>query len=80
VIIAKNLEVDLKEFNRLNPGLDVILASGNNYNLRLTPVKLDTFVANKYPILNECVQALLSDVNLPTKTTYNRNILKSSRK
>ncbi len=80
VIIAKNLEVDLKEFNRLNPGLDVILASGNNYNLRLTPVKLDTFVANKYPILNECVQALLSDVNLPTKTTYNRSIFKGSRK
>jgi membrane-bound lytic murein transglycosylase D len=80
VIIAKTLDIDINEFNRLNPGLDVILASGNSYDLRLTPDKLDHFVANKYLILNECVQALLNDVNVPTKTTYNRHKLESSRK
>ena len=70
LIIAKNLEIDINEFNRLNPGLDAILASGNNFNIRLAPDKMDLFVANKYTILNECVQLLLSDVNAPTRTTY----------
>ncbi len=79
-IIAKNLEVDINEFNRLNPGIDVMLASGNSYDLRLAPDKLDSFVANKYLILNECVQALLNDVNAPTKTIYNRHTFKDSRK
>jgi membrane-bound lytic murein transglycosylase D len=79
-IIAKNLDIDINEFNRLNPSLDVMLASGNSYDLRLAPDKLDSFVANKYLILNECVQALLNDVSLPTKTIYNRHTLKNSMK
>lgn len=73
VIIAKNLVMDINEFNRLNPALDASLAAGNDYNLRLTPNKMDLFVANKYAILNECVQGLLNDVNEPTKTTYTRH-------
>jgi membrane-bound lytic murein transglycosylase D len=79
-IIGKNLNININEFNRLNPGLDVMLASGNSYDLRLTPDKLDNFVANKYLILNECVQALLNDVNIPTKTIYNRHIFSKSMK
>ena len=79
-IIAKNLELDINEFDRLNPGLDVILASGNSYDLRLAPDKLDSFVANKYLILNQCVEALLNDVNVPTKTIYNRHTFKNSTK
>lgn len=69
-IVAKNLSVDIKEFNRLNPGFDAVLASGNTYNLKLDPAKLDLFSAHKYIILNECVQALLNDVNHPVKTVY----------
>ena len=72
VVIAKNLEIDINEFNRLNPGFDAILALGNNFDIRLTPDKMDLFVANKYAILNECVQLLLNDVNTPTKTTYSK--------
>lgn len=75
-IVAKNLSVDINEFNKLNPGFDAILASGNDYNLRLDQAKLDLFVANKYIILNECVQALLNDVDNPVKTTYNRKKLR----
>jgi membrane-bound lytic murein transglycosylase D len=71
-IIAKNLAMDINDFNRLNPGLDAMLASGVNYNIRLTPDKMDLFIANKYVILNECVEVLLSDVNEPIKTTYIR--------
>ncbi|MEP6595993.1 MAG: lytic transglycosylase domain-containing protein [Ginsengibacter sp.] len=72
LVIAKNLEIDINEFNRLNPGFDAILASGNNCDIRLTPDKMDLFVANKYVILNECVQLLLNDVSAPTKTTYSK--------
>ncbi len=70
-IVAKNLSVDIQEFNKLNPGFDAILAAGSDYNLRLAPAKLDLFVANKYIILNECVEALLNDVDSPVKTVYN---------
>jgi membrane-bound lytic murein transglycosylase D len=73
LIIAKNLAIDINEFNRLNPGFDAALASENDYNLKLAPDKMDLFIANKYNILNECVQVLLNDVNEPTKTTYIRN-------
>lgn len=74
VVVCKNLAVDINEFNRLNPGFDAALASGDTYDIRLAPDKMDLFVANKYIILNECVQVLLNDVNAaaPTKTTYSR--------
>jgi membrane-bound lytic murein transglycosylase D len=69
-IVAKNLALDINEFNRFNPAFDAILAAGNDYEIRLTPEKMDLFVANKYTILNECVELLLNDINAPTKTTY----------
>ena len=72
MVIAKNLEIDINEFNRLNPDFDAVLASGDTCNIRLTPDKMDLFVANKYVILNECVQLLLNDVNSPAKTTYSK--------
>ena len=70
VIVAESLEMDISDFNRLNPGLDAALASGSSYDIRLSPDKMDLFVANKYAILNECVQVLLNDVNTPEKTIY----------
>lgn len=73
LIIAKNLIIDINEFNRLNPGFDMVLASGEAYDLRLPSDKMDLFVANKYSILNECVQVLLSDTNADTKTVYQKN-------
>jgi membrane-bound lytic murein transglycosylase D len=66
-VIAKNLDMDISEFNQLNPGMDAILRSGTNYDLRLTAEKMDLFVANRYAILNECVELLLNDVNAPSK-------------
>lgn len=79
-VVAKNLAIDIAEFKRLNPGFDAMLASGSNYALRLTPDKMDLFVANKYIILNECVQLLLNDVNTPTKTTYTKHSNSSSKR
>ena len=68
LIIAKNITIDINEFNRLNPGFDMVMSSGEGYDLRLPSEKMDLFVANKYPILNECVQVLLNDTNADTKT------------
>lgn len=70
-IIAKNLSMDIIEFNRLNPGFDMVISSGEGFDLRLPSDKMDLFVANKYPILNECVHVLLNTVNdTETKTVY----------
>jgi membrane-bound lytic murein transglycosylase D len=71
MIIAKNLSMDITEFNRLNPAFDMVMSSGENFDLRLPSDKMDLFVANKYPILNECVHVLLNTVNnTETKTVY----------
>ncbi len=60
----------MAEFNRYNPGFDNMLATGASYDLRLPGDKMDLFVANKYPILNECVHVLLNTVNTETRTVY----------
>ena len=70
MIIAKNISIDIIEFNRLNPGFDMVMSSGEEFDLRLPSDKMDLFVANKYPILNECVHVLLNTVNTETRTVY----------
>ncbi len=71
-IIAKNLDIEMSDFNHYNPGFDNMLATGASYELRLPDDKMDLFVANKYIILNECVQQLLGDVNQDSKTVYKK--------
>jgi membrane-bound lytic murein transglycosylase D len=59
--IIKNIMMDMSEFNRYNPDFDAIMASNDNaYELKLPADKMDLFIANKYIILNESVQMLLS--------------------
>lgn len=61
VVIAKNLLMDLREFNQLNPGFDAAIASSSNaYDLRLPKNKMKVFIANKNAILNESVQLLVN--------------------
>lgn len=77
LVIAKNLVMDITIFNHFNPGFDAMMASNGNYDLRLTPDKMQLFVANKYVILNECVQLLLSGTTIPeNKTVYATSRLK----
>ena len=71
-IIAKNIDMSIKDFDRFNPGFDNMLASGADYNLQLPGDKMTLFVANKYPILNECVQQLLGNTNMDSKTVYKK--------
>ena len=62
-IIANHLTMDNSRFNALNPGLDNSLSAGADYLLRLPHDKMLLFIADKYIILNECIQSLLKEVN-----------------
>jgi membrane-bound lytic murein transglycosylase D len=65
LVITKNLSMDIVQFNRYNPDFDNMMASNGNYDLRLPADKMQLFLANKYSILNECVQLLLGDNPVP---------------
>ncbi len=79
-VIARNVDIEMKDFDRYNPGFDNMLATGASYELRLPNNKMDLFIANKYVILNECVQQLLGDVNQDTKTVYKKRSATSKGK
>ncbi|MBL0199882.1 MAG: lytic transglycosylase domain-containing protein [Chitinophagaceae bacterium] len=73
LIISKNLAMDIVTFNRYNPDFDNMMSLNGNYDLRLPSDKMQLFLANKYVILNECVQLLLGDSPEPPpnqSTTY----------
>ena len=71
VVIAKNLSLDIVQFNRYNPDFDNKLSANGQYDLILPADKMQLFLAIKYQILNECVQLLLDDSNIPNnKTVY----------
>ena len=70
-IIAKNVGLDIAAFNRYNPGFDNLINTNGQFELILPADKMQLFLANKYQILNECVQMMLSDTNIPdNKTVY----------
>ena len=60
-VIAKNLSLDIRQFNKYNPDFDSRLGMNGQFDLILPAEKMQLFLANKYQILNECVQLLLSD-------------------
>jgi membrane-bound lytic murein transglycosylase D len=69
LIITKNLSMEISQFNRYNPRFDDMMASNGNYDLRLPADKMQLFLANKYVILNECIQVLLGENNIPENQT-----------
>jgi membrane-bound lytic murein transglycosylase D len=71
-IIAKNIEMDITIFNRYNPEFDSTMSTQGNYDLRLPSNKMQLFVAKKYPILNESLQALLNGTNIPAEKTVSQ--------
>lgn len=65
VVIAKVIMMDINEFNRYNPNFDRVMATAeNSYELKLPADKMDLFLTNKYQILNESVQLLLSGMTI----------------
>ncbi|MFT3933060.1 MAG: lytic transglycosylase domain-containing protein [Chitinophagaceae bacterium] len=73
-IIAKNLMMDIADFNRYNPDFDKVMASADNsYEIKLPADKLELFNANKYQILNESIQYLLTNASGSTTTATANN-------
>ena len=70
-VIAKYIDMGIDSFNRYNPGFDNRLSINGQTDLVLPADKMQLFLASKYQILNECVQLLLDDSNIPNnKTVY----------
>jgi membrane-bound lytic murein transglycosylase D len=67
LVIAKYTQMDITEFNRLNPEFDKRIAINGNYDLQLPIDKMNLFYANKFKILNESIQVLLNSANEPAK-------------
>lgn len=71
LVISKNIQMDIIAFNRFNPNFDDMLRNEGEFELVLPHEKMQIFIANKYHILNECVQLLLGDNSAPeSKTVY----------
>lgn len=68
VILAKNISMDILSFNKYNPLFDTQIASNGKYELILPQDKMRQFLSTKYQILNECVQFLLGDTEIPNNT------------
>lgn len=69
-VIARHIAMDQVTFNKWNPDFDKKMASADNaYELKLPADKMEQFQANKYAILNESVQMLLSGATVATKET-----------
>jgi len=80
VIIAKNIIMDIAAFNRYNPLFDNQIASNGKYELILPQDKMQLFLSTKYQILNECVQFMLGDTEVPDNlTTYPKFKKKKTR-
>jgi len=62
-IVAKNVLMEIEEFNRYNPAFDKLMANSSVYELKLPSDKMSLFIANKYQILNESVQYFLTAAN-----------------
>lgn len=78
VVIAKNLAMEIALFNHFNPDFDGMMSTNGTYDLRLPADKMQLFTVNKYQILNESVQLLLSGAAVPevNRTVYPVKTLK----
>ena len=77
LVIAKNLSMEIADFNGLNPGFDAAMSGLGNYALRLPPDKMRIFVTNRYAILNECVQLLLGGTAMPERPVAEKPVKKT---
>lgn len=79
-IIAKQIEMNIDSFNYYNPSFDSRLSMNGQAELILPAEKMQLFLSIKYQILNECVQMLLSDSDIPNnKTVYPTSRKKKKR-
>ncbi len=65
VVIAKNLSIEISQFNLYNPDFDNTIIKDGKYELMLPEEKMKLFLNNKYQILSECIQMILDDNSVP---------------
>ena len=58
--IASILQMNLNDFNGLNPNFDRMIAANGSYDLRLPAEKMNAFQVNKTLILEESIKMMLS--------------------
>jgi len=58
--IAQGIQMDIVEFNRLNPGFDKQLSANGSYVMKLPDDKLLLFQANKPQILEQSIKLMLT--------------------
>ena len=63
LIISQHIQMNIIEFNRLNPNFDKLLAANSSYGLRLPADKALLFQANKPQILEGSIKLMLTTVN-----------------
>jgi membrane-bound lytic murein transglycosylase D len=63
LIISQHIQMNIIEFNRLNPNFDKLLAVNSSYDLRLPADKALLFQANKPQILEGSIKLMLTTVN-----------------
>jgi len=63
LIISQHIQMNIIEFNRLNPNFDKLLAANSSYGLRLPADKALLFQANKPQILQGSFKLMLTTVN-----------------
>ena len=66
-VIAKNVNMDMADFDRYNPNFNEALSTGASYNLQLPDDKMKAFFEKKFDILNQSVSRLLGEVNMNSK-------------
>jgi len=64
IVIAQKLQMNIAEFNKLNPGFDKQMASTGTYSMRLPADKVLLFQANKPQILEQSIRLLLGSASL----------------
>jgi membrane-bound lytic murein transglycosylase D len=69
-VIAKNVSMEMSDFNRYNPGFDNALSTGATYKLQLPSDKMKQFFDKKYTILDESVHQLLQSINANSKSSF----------
>ncbi|HXR84452.1 MAG TPA: lytic transglycosylase domain-containing protein [Hanamia sp.] len=75
-VIAKNVSMEMVDFNRYNPGFDDVLATGASYKLQLPSEKMKEFSDKKYIILDQSVHQLLQSVNTSSKSAFEQKAKK----
>ncbi|MGZ3881258.1 MAG: lytic transglycosylase domain-containing protein [Flavisolibacter sp.] len=60
--IVQNIQMNIADFNKLNPDFDRQLSANGSYNLRLPNDKMLAFQANKQLILGQSIQILLNSI------------------